>query len=612
MKRHVPWILTAVFVVWLLSALRIPAPKSAFNTNAFGKLPVLANGRLKPLDTVARTSLLMLRGKQSISDADDRALTPSEWMMDVLMRPSAADKLKVFVITSPDVLDQLHANLSQGKYYSFHELQPYLNEIERQSALAEKAGESPTGEKASGSAQSLFQREILKLRDRIVLYNRLKSSWLTGVEEHLRSEDFGARVEYLARAAYVRIVPRANDQDWQSAWQSLMETMRVGGRDESKPLSESLDPAVRAYATMANAYNSKDAPAFNDAVAKYRTALETNFGKFLKKTDYEFRFNAFEPFYQCMILYVCIFLLALFSWLVWPDVLGRSAFWLLVLTFVVHTFGLISRMWLQDRPPVTNLYSSAIFIGWAVCGLCIILERIFRNGIGSLTAATSGFITLLIAHHLSLEGDTMEMLRAVLDTNFWLATHVVAVTLGYAATFLAGLLAIIYILRGVFTTSLDKPTAKSLNNMVYGIVCFATLFSFVGTVLGGIWADQSWGRFWGFDPKENGALLIVLWNATILHARWGGFIRERGLMNMAVFGNIVTAFSWFGVNMLGAGLHSYGFMDQAYLWLIGFDISQIVLMIVGGIPLRHWRSFAKQAETAAAVADAAFRPAAVR
>ena len=128
----------------------------------------------------------------------------------------------------------------------------------------------------------------------------------------------------------------------------------------------------------------------------------------------------------------------------------------------------------------------------------------------------------------------MEMMRAVLDTNFWLATHVVTVTLGYASTFVAGFLAIIYILRGVFTTTLTAETAKSLARMVYGIVCFATLFSFVGTVLGGIWADQSWGRFWGWDPKENGALLIVLWNATILHARWGGLVRERGLMNLAV------------------------------------------------------------------------------
>ena len=112
----------------------------------------------------------------------------------------------------------------------------------------------------------------------------------------------------------------------------------------------------------------------------------------------------------------------------------------------------------------------------------------------------------------------------------------------------------------------------------------------VGTILGGIWADQSWGRFWGWDPKENGALLIVLWNAIILHARWGGLVRQRGLMVMAVFGNVVTSWSWFGVNMLGIGLHSYGFMDSAFPWLIAFGASQLVFMMIGLLPLHLWRS----------------------
>ena len=93
-----------------------------------------------------------------------------------------------------------------------------------------------------------------------------------------------------------------------------------------------------------------------------------------------------------------------------------------------------------------------------------------------------------------------------------------------------------------------------------------------------IWADQSWGRFWGWDPKENGALLIVIWCAVILHARWGGMVRERGLMALAIFGNVVTSFSWFGVNMLGVGLHSYGFMDKAFQWLMAFIITQLVLI----------------------------------
>jgi ABC-type transport system involved in cytochrome c biogenesis permease subunit len=185
------------------------------------------------------------------------------------------------------------------------------------------------------------------------------------------------------------------------------------------------------------------------------------------------------------------------------------------------------------------------------------------------------------------------MMRAVLDSNFWLATHVVTITVGYSATFLAGFLAIVHILRGLLTRTLDRATADALARMIYGIVCFATFFSLVGTVLGGIWADQSWGRFWGWDPKENGALLIVLWNAIILHAHGGGFVHHRGLAVLAICGNIVTAWSWFGVNMLGVGLHSYGFMGAAFWWLIIFVASQVAIMLMAAVPLAKWRSAAR-------------------
>jgi ABC-type transport system involved in cytochrome c biogenesis permease subunit len=128
--------------------------------------------------------------------------------------------------------------------------------------------------------------------------------------------------------------------------------------------------------------------------------------------------------------------------------------------------------------------------------------------------------------------------------------------------------------------------------MVYGIVCFATLFSFVGTILGGIWADQSWGRFWGWDPKENGAALIVVWNLLILHARWGGMIRDRGVAALAIAGNIVTSWSWFGTNMLGVGLHSYGFMDSAVFALVTFCLVQLALVACALVPTARWRSLA--------------------
>src|SRR4029077_18418697 len=343
------------------------------------------------------------------------------------------------------------------------------------------------------------------------------------------------------------------------------------------------------YGDLISAYLTGDATAFNRIIQQYNQYLAGTIPGEWSRPRLEFFFNQAQPFLQAMLLYGIIFILALFSWLKWPKTLGKTAVILLIFAFLLHTVGLLVRMYLQGRPPVTNLYSSALFVGWGSVLLCLFLECFYKNGIGSVCASTIGFVTLLIAHNLQLDGDTLEMLRAVLDTNVWLATHVVAVTLGYSSVALAGFLGIIYILRGLFTTSFDETTARSLGRMIYGVTCFATLFSFVGTILGGIWADQSWGRFWGWDPKENGALLIVLWNAIILHARWGGFIRERGLAVMSVFGNIVVSLSWFGVNMLGVGLHSYGFMDQAFGTLMMFIAIQLVIMALGMLPLKYWR-----------------------
>jgi hypothetical protein len=142
----------------------------------------------------------------------------------------------------------------------------------------------------------------------------------------------------------------------------------------------------------------------------------------------------------------------------------------------------------------------------------------------------------------------------------------------------------------VLTRSLTPAVSKDLTRMIYGTLCFAIFFSFVGTVLGGLWADDSWGRFWGWDPKENGALIIVLWNALVLHARWGGMIKERGLAVLAVAGNITTSWSWFGVNELGIGLHSYGFTEGVLLALGLYVLSQLLIVGLGCLPRKDWRS----------------------
>jgi ABC-type transport system involved in cytochrome c biogenesis permease subunit len=615
MKKIFPLAVLLLALAAVGFSLFPPKPPGEYDLNAFARLPVLADGRLKPFDTVARTALLELQHRQRVVTPDGRELTPTEWLLDVLFRTDLADHYQHFRIDNSDVISLFGLQPEDGaekKLFSFAQLSPKLDELQRQATLASQV---------DNSQQSAFERAVLQLQTGLELYQRLKYSMVSpdsddfladllkfqqalpaGVEAIRAKEagkphdeaaakqviEAGRQFDFMDKAASLLTIPPDSSDtkpdDWQSTGHALLASFADGD----------LNPYALTYAGIGHTWRFHQPEQFNELVNLFHERLQTHFAPGLKKCDLEARFNAADPFYTAMLLYLCVFFLAIVSWLKWPEPLGRAAFHLMAIAFVLATTGILARMWLEGRPPVTNLYSSALFIGWGAVGLCLILEKLYRNAIGSAAGGAIGFGTLIIAHHLSLGGDTMEMMRAVLDSNFWLATHVVVVTTGYASTFLAGFLALIYIFRGLFTTSLDKATADSLTRMVYGIVCFATLFSFVGTILGGIWADQSWGRFWGWDPKENGALIIVLWNAVVLHARWGGLVKQRGLMCLAVVGNIVTSWSWFGVNMLGVGLHSYGFTQATFWWLIGFIASQLAIIALASLPLDKWRSFSAQ------------------
>ncbi len=637
--KFLPWLFLAMFATEIVMVMK-PKADIGLHSAEFGRLPVLLNGRIQPLDSVARNSLLQIRSTGDLPLEmlpswqfwrHPKKLKSTEWLLEVCFKPEVADTRNTFLIHHPDIISELKLGdkgieKSGLRYYPYNDLKPLVKEIFAQAVAAEKV---------EAKQQTTFQSQMLKLANAINVYQRLKSSiqpegvtnfvqLLANYQAALpdgvaamRAQQMGGaadqealqqfvkiaeRFEAAANQSYPRVVPpldpKESRDDWSNVGASLLGAIRT----------QEIQPAVGFYARMADAFAADDAAEFNAAAAGYKNWLANDFSREAQKGCSEFYFNQIKLFLHATIIYIFAFVLAggaLLTFGSWPSLsesLRRSAFYLIGLAFVVHTLALIYRMMLEGRPPVTNLYSSAIFIGWGACVLGLILERIYKVGLGSAMAGLAGFVTLLIAHNLALGGDTMEMLQAVLDTNFWLATHVVVVTLGYASTFVAGVLAMGYVILGVFTPTLtarkDFELSKALAKMVYGIVCFATLFSFVGTVLGGIWADQSWGRFWGWDPKENGALLIVIWNALILHARWGGLVKERGLMNLAIFGNIITAWSWFGTNMLGIGLHSYGFMDAAFKWLMLFVGFNLALIVLGLLPLPIWKSFQNKSEPA--------------
>jgi ABC-type transport system involved in cytochrome c biogenesis permease subunit len=275
------------------------------------------------------------------------------------------------------------------------------------------------------------------------------------------------------------------------------------------------------------------------------------------------------------------------------------AFWLIVIAVAVQTIGLVTRIYVSGRPPVTNIYSSAVFVGWAAVLSSLALELKSKFGLGNLLAAFGGMMTLFIAQSFATQGDTITVMQAVLDTQFWLATHVVIISLGYSGTFLAGFLGVIYILTGVLSPRMNKSTRKMLADQIHLVTCVSLLLSFFGTVLGGLWADDSWGRFWGWDPKENGALMIVLWNAVVLHARWGGVVRERGMAMLAIIGNIVVSWSWFAVNELGVGLHQYGATEGTMQNLFIFWGTQLAVCCIGALPFTYWWSYRAEEKLAA-------------
>jgi cytochrome c-type biogenesis protein CcsB len=612
LSRSLPWVVAVLAVVYVASTtLRHEKKVAGMDLEAFGRIPVHEGGRIKPLDSVARTSLMLISGKQTFVDENGETQPAIRWLMDVMASPpnseGPADKYKVFRIENDQVLSLLGLRPRSGFRYAVEEFAPKIEELSKQ---AKRAQETPDRNR------DVYDRKILETAEHIHQYGQLSALLVPrtippdkAVAKWRAIGQFGDEAKEVA-AANIRADADREKVDFHKLNDEQMKQwVQRFAAERQRVLATMMPSAGKSFLQALRFYKEGQAESFNQAVAEYAANLHDLPEKDLAKVDFEAFFNRLAPFYTCIVLYIFVFLLTCIGWLGFNRALLRAALWLLILTLLVHTGSLGARMYIQGRPPITNLYSTAIFVGWAVVILGILLEIFSRLGLGTALAATTGALTLVIAHYLGVGTDTLEPMRAVLATNFWLATHVTCINLGYAATLAAGGLGITFIILGVFTPLLTRSPAKirmladvwnpalgkdlfqGLGRMIYGVVCFAMLLSFVGTVLGGIWADQSWGRFWGWDVKENGALIIVLANALVLHARWGGLVKQRGMAVLTVIGNIVTAWSWFGVNMLGVGLHSYGFMSAALFWMIVWVMLNLTLIGVGSLPLRMWQSF---------------------
>ncbi len=624
----------------------------------FASIPVQESGRIKPLENVASYRLLRFRARRSIWLTDNGEmedgkplvdpatqkpitkeggkpvkLSATEWLLMSWFRPDIAKTVPLFKVDNSSAITELGLKAKAKRdQYSFTEIEP------ARQMLMEKMGEY---REIPAKKQSPEQRMIVQLAA-----NFLDYEMITGHFDFIRSpvgdkaEALPAGIEKPVRLskslnALAQDIRKGDVPPMQKPWfrefgKGALGAMMSGNAEQQLRIFPP-GPKVNEVwhgpgETIFSAINGeKDVDADQLAwlamyeevylalpdATKFKTAAKTLLTKIqdVAKQRGEAQFVALERhsmkadyFFYAQWLFLVGFVALTLTWIS-PgsrfEKIAKILTWVLLATATGYAVtGVVIRCIIMQRPPITTLYETILFIGASTALFGLIAEWITKRSLGLLVAAVGGTACMFLAiqFEASEATDTLQQLQAVLITNFWLSTHVPMINLGYSACMVAALLSqfyfihrfcgyrsskILFLQRAMGDAKARESYGRFITRVVYGFIAAGLFLSLVGTVLGGIWANYSWGRFWGWDPKENGALMIVLMCLVILHARLGGYIREIGIHCCNLILGCIVIFSWFGVNQLGVGLHAYGFTDGTWPKIYAYWGSQIVLLGYG-------------------------------
>ena len=566
------------------------------SSNHFENFPIQDAGRIKPIDTYAEKMLLSIYERRSVKEPQSNAI---EWLLESLVYPKESYKKNIFKIKSKEVTSTLGLEWRDSHYYSYSEISRGINESieyfvnlylmeEDQKTAIEKqltnlfinvgTFKSITNSLTCldpsievnhpfiadnlhidvGSSISYafysFNKDVLQNT-----LNQLKDGSNKDIEESLQVimdqaneiKQNKLRADPFYKNFNLKIIP--SESTWISPWE-LLDKKPSAITNNQRQLMIILEAYIRNY-------RQGNVPEMEILANSYINQVTENSEIDINMMKRETAYNRSDSFLYSITLYLISFLLLGISWLSHSNLIKKIAFFCLIIGLGYHGYGLINRMIIMQRPPVSTLYESILFVGFIGVLFSTIFEQFRRDGVGTFLATIVGVVLHFVAFGYEDDGETMGVLVAVLNSNFWLATHVTTITIGYGATALASLMGHFYFIIKLLNNS-SRSYLKELGNNMVTLNLVALFFMLFGTILGGIWADQSWGRFWGWDPKENAALLIVMWQLLMVHLRISGWIRPLEFAFGMIISNIFLAFGWFGVNLLGVGLHSYGFTDS--------------------------------------------------
>ena len=618
----------------------------------FEAMPVQEEGRLKPMQTVARYKLMRINNSKRLRfevSGEKVKVSAAEWLMDCLFRPEVAKKMPIFKVNNPAVIEAIGVtpHNSPRERYSYEEISSVpdaMKELsERTGELGKLMEDSDKEEEGKEARRDPINAGLLSLKSAVNEFEWSVNAFnfardgiavdLGAVSEDFKKAEGGrSRVSYFL-SEFDKIIEIARKPDGQEFVAKISAAFNVlerdvataGVKDRVSMISLAMFPPIsdddeewikpgyliEQLSFRKNELSDEDQKKFAQWALPKIEALEgltRNVGspsfvtdlKALsdeivikakergeyKNIELELLNNRLGLFHWALPFYIMAFILLAVTWL-GPDskvskVLTHGVVVMTGFATIALIAGICLRSILLGRPPISTLYETIPFITASAIILCLVIEFFDRKGIALACSVMIGIIGLFLAMRFEIKEarDTLKVLEAVLRSNFWLGTHVICINIGYSAAILGGVIAHLFIFS-CFLNVGSKDFRKSVTRMVYGVTCFGLLFALVGTVLGGVWANDSWGRFWGWDPKENGALMICIGAIILLHARMGGYIKELGINVMAVLILMITVFSWWHVNQLETGLHSYGFTSGIMFWLFIVYAIECAVMTIG-------------------------------
>ncbi|MEO5720181.1 MAG: cytochrome c biogenesis protein CcsA [Chthoniobacterales bacterium] len=525
-----------------------PTDSAALDFKQWGLLAIQEGGRRKPVDTFAREALIKITGRSGYTAQSGKKWKANDLVLSALLETHDWKNEPMVLVSLGSLIEQLGLDKTKRRF-SFQELTT-LPEMQR---LANEAHELKRAEKTL----TRTQQEAMNVSERLTLLTRIMD---------------GSAFLILPAAAKVTdpwVVPPSFGDYYSEQQFAAVQTQ------------------LQAFA---GAYVKADGFQFSNGARELRTALRGLSPQIYpteKELRLEYFYNHFDGFYRAAWSYgLALVLISIAYFRKTSGLLRNLGIVTAIAGLVFHAAAITMRCMIAGRPPVTNMYESIIWVSFAVTLFGMIFFARYRATVYLLAALPVSLVALLLVHQMPIAmPSSIDPLVPVLRDNFWLTIHVLTITLSYAAFALAmgfGHILLWRYMRNPAAARADQP----MHFWLYRVLQLGVLLLAAGTILGGVWANYSWGRFWGWDPKETWALIALLCYILTLHGRLAGWWTQFGLVVASVVCFLAVLFAWYGVNfVLGKGLHSYGFGIGGESYVASFVLAD--LLFVGFAVWRH-------------------------